>query len=302
MTTLLELIERTNSELALTVPTSVFGSTNNILIQMRALMNAAGNEMLRKFQWQAITKEYRFTTQFLTTTGTWTTAAATVTSIPSTATLDTTYMATGVGIPTDTYIQSVDSGTQVTLSQTPQAAQTGGTISFAKTKYSLPADYDRKVNRTDYDKSKRWEMMGPESAQQWQFLKSSYISTGPRIRYRILGNYFQIWPMTVSSELLGFEYVSKYWVTATGGTAPTKTAFSADTDTCIYNDNLIVTATKLKFYQAKQFNSDALRQDYLEQLNLAQAHDAANPMLSLAPRAQNILIGWENIPDSNYGG
>jgi hypothetical protein len=75
----------------------------------------------------------------------------------------------------------------------------------------MPSDYDRKIDRTDWDKTKHWEMLGPETAQQWEWLLSGYISTGPRIRYRIFGGYFQIWPMVTTADTLGFEYVSNAW-------------------------------------------------------------------------------------------
>jgi hypothetical protein len=37
------------------------------------------------------------------------------------------------------------------------------------------------------------------------------------------------------------------------------------------------------------------------QLNIAKANDQGSQTLSLAPRTANVLIGWENIPDANYG-
>ena len=83
---------------------------------------------------------------------------------------------------------------------------------------------------------KTLEMLGPETAQQWEWLKSGYISTGPAFRWRILGDYFQIWPVVTSAEYLGFEYVSKDWVLSSTVTdnVPDKQKFSADTDTCIF--------------------------------------------------------------------
>jgi hypothetical protein len=145
-------------------------------------------------------------------------------------------------------------------------------------------------------------MLGPESAQQWQWLKSSYISTGPRVRYRLLGDYFQIWPMLSSNEYLGFEYVSNKWVTASGTTTgPDKTSFTVDTDTCIYPDRLMVLGLKLKYFSIKGFDTTDLRRDFEDQLALAKTHDSGAATLSFAPRPSGVLVGYENIPDSNYG-
>lgn len=300
MATMLQLVQQAAGEMGLSVPSAVAGNTTTDVVQMLALLNAVGYELQRQHQWQALCKEYRFTTTYLTTTGTWTTSAATVTSIPDTSTLAADlWMAVGTGIPQDTYIQSVDSSTQVTLTQTPTAAGTGAAISFCKTKYAFPSDYDRPIDRTQWDKSKHWEMLGPESPQQWQWLKSGYIATGPRIRFRPMGGYFQIWPAVTTNEYVGFEYVGKNWATSSGGAG--KGSFTADTDTCIFPDRLMVLGLKLKYFEAKGFDTLAYARDYGAQLDIAKANDAGSQTLSMSPKLTSILISADNIPDSNYG-
>lgn len=302
MTTMLQLVQQATGELGLAVPTQVAGSTAQDTIQQLALLNAVGYDLLREpaFNWQALTTEYRFTSLWTQQTGTVTNGSAVITNIPSTAGIVAgTYMVTGTGINQDTYVQSVDSSTQVTLTQAATASGTGIQLTFAKTKYAFPADYQRIVDRTQWDKSKHWEMLGPESPQQWQWLKSGYIATGPRIRWRILGNTFQIWPGVSTSEYLGFEYVSKYWVTDAGGTA--KGSFTADADICVFDDRLMVAGLKLKYFGVKGFETQLLQDEYDAILSSVKGEDQGAPMLSMAPRLSNVLLGPENIPDSNYG-
>lgn len=297
-TTMLELVQQVTNELGVATPTSVAGNTNQDVIQILALMNASGYEFLRRHAWRELTKPHAFYTQYITTTGTWTNAARTIT-MASTAGLDTTYQVQGTGINQNTYIVSVDSGTQVTVNQDFAASAAGATAYFQKIKYSLPSDYESLVPRTMWDKSKHWEMLGPEDAQQWEWLLSGYISTGPRIRWRLLGAYFQIWPGMSTAEYLGFEYRSKGWAQAADGTV--KNSFTADTDTCIYPDRLIVNATKLKYFEAKGFDTTAMMRNYLTELEAAKALDMSSANLSLAPRPGTVLIGYDNIPDSGYG-
>lgn len=302
MTTMLQLVQQATGELGLAVPQSVAGSAVQDTIQQLALLNAVGYDLLREpaFNWQALTTEYRFTSLWTQQTGTVTNGSAVITNIPSTAGIVAgTYMVTGTGINQDTYVQSVDSSTQVTLTQAATASGTGVQLTFAKTKYAFPADYQRIVDRTQWDKSKHWEMLGPESPQQWQWLKSGYIATGPRIRWRILGNTFQIWPGVSTSEYLGFEYVSKYWVTDAGGTS--KGSFTADTDTCVFDDRLMVAGLKLKYFGVKGFETQLLQDEYDAILSSVKGEEQGAPMLSMAPHLSNVLLGPENIPDSNYG-
>ena len=297
--TLLQLIQQASAEMGLTIPTQVVGNTDTQVTQMLYLINSVGNELRREYPWEALNIPYRFTTQYLITTGDVTQNSAVVTGIPSTTGLSSYYMLAGTGINQDTYILSVDSSTQVTLTQAASASGTGVTLNFGQTIYPLPSDFDRQIDRTHYDKSKRWEMLGPETAQQWEFLKSSYISTGPRMRYRFIGGNFQIWPNVTTNEYLGYEYVSNGWVNQT--TTP-QSSFTADTDTCIFPDRLMVLGLKLRFFEVKGFDSTAYYRDFYQQLNVAKANDGGSMTLSMAPKMSSVLIGFENIPDGSIYG
>jgi hypothetical protein len=296
--TMVELIQECTKELGIPTPSSVAGNNSQDVVQLLALMNAGGYELLRRADWRELTRQHTFYTEAITATGNWVNGVATITGLASTAGLDTTYQVQGVGIPNATYITSVGP-TSVTLNYQVTETVVGGQVIFQKVKYSLPVDYVSTVNRTHWDKSKRWEMLGPESAQQWEWLLSGYISTGPRIRWRLLGKYFQIWPGMNGGELLGFEYRSKAWAEAADGTP--QNSFTNDNDTCIYPDRLMVLGTKLKYFEAKGFDTTALYRDYLMEFETAVAQDTAAANLSFAPRPGTVLIGYDNIPDSGYG-
>ena len=297
--TMLQLVTQVTNELGVPTPTSVAGNPNQDVVQILALMNATGYELLRKADWRELTKPYSFFTDYTTTTGTYSTSSRVITGIPSTAGLDTTYMVVGTGFPNATFIESVDSSTQVTTTNFSTSNVTNGTVYFQKVKYDFPSDYDSIVPRTQWDKSKHWEMLGPESAQQWEWLLSGFISTGPRIRWRLFGAYFQIWPGYSNAELLGYEYRSKGWATASNGTV--KNSFTVDSDTCIYADRLMVLSIKLKYFQAKGFDTTALYRDYIIEFETSVAQNTSAANLSFAPRPGAVLIGWDNIPDSGYG-
>jgi hypothetical protein len=296
--TLLQLVQQATGEMGLNQPTQVVGNSSSDVIQIYSLMNSVGYEIQRDHNWEALDKEYRFYTVYETLTCTLVANSTVVNTVESTTGLSNLWIVTGTGINQDTYVNTVTGNNSLTLSQ---AATTSGvyTLYFSQAKYPLPSDWDRQVDRTHYDKSKRWEMLGPTSAQQWQFLKSSYISTGPRIRYRILGGYFQVWPAMNTSEYLGFEYMSNAWADSSTGTP--QTSFLADSDTCIFPDRLMVTALKKKYFEIKGFDSTAFTRDYLQQLSFAKANDSGSATLSFAPTPGAILIGFENIPDANYG-
>lgn len=297
--TMLQLVQQATGEMGLNVPTYVAGNTNQDVIQQLALLNAAGRELTRVYEWQAMSKQYIFTVSYTTITADTTSGSTSLTNCSSIAGIDATYQITGSGINQATYVSGTPSGSTITLSQPATSTNTTATYTLGKVKYSMPSDFDRQINRTHWDKSKHWEMLGPETAQQWEWLISGYISTGPRIRYRIFNSYFQIWPIVTTAEVLGFEYISNAWALDASGTA--KSSFTVDTDTCIFPDALMVLALKKKYFEVKGFDFSTYAKDYQAQLDIAKANDGGALTLSMNPRISTILIGWTQIPDSGYG-
>lgn len=299
MSTMLQLVTQVTNELGVSTPANVAGNTNQDVIQILALMNASGYELVAKGDWRRTTKQHLFTTDFTNTTGDVALDTYTITNIPSTAGFDNTYQVTGNGLGNAVYIVSVDSANQVTVNQPATGTYVGADLCFMKVQYPLPADYSSTIPRTHWDKAKHWEMLGPTDAQQWEWLLSGYISTGPRIRWRLLGNTFQIWPGVSTNELLGYEYRSYAWAESSSGVA--KNSFTEDTDTCIYPDRLMVLMTKLKYFEAKGFDTTAMYRNYMTELETVLAQDMSAANLSFAPRPGTVLIGYDNIPDSGYG-
>ena len=303
--TMLQLVQQTTSELNLAIPTYVAGNTNQDVQQVLALMNRQGYDLVKEYDWQALQLEYRFYTDAQTFVGSTVSNASYNIIVTGDATaLTSNFTITGTGINQDTYVSSVtyNAGTglsTIVMSQLASGTYTSVTFTFSQTKYPLPNDFETITDNTHWDKTKHWQMLGPEDAQQWQWLKSGYISTGPRIRWRILGNKFQIWPPYNTQEYLGFEYRSKGW--ARSAADAVKNSFTVDTDTTIFDDTVLVLGTKLKYFQIKGFDTTSLQADYFRYLNVAKANDKGSATLSFAPYPSKVLIGYANIPDSGYG-
>jgi hypothetical protein len=298
---MLQLVQQTAAELNLAVPTYVAGNQSQDVQQILALMNGAGYELLKEHDWQSLQVQYRFYTQSLTANATTVNGSNSLTFEAGTdlSNVDSQWQLSGYNIPQDTYVVSANNTTKVVVMSQYATGDGLESVVCAQTAYDLPADFENITDRTQWDKSKHWEMLGPEDAQQWQWLKSGYISTGPRVRWRILDNQFQIWPIMNTDEYLGWEYRSKGWARAANGAI--KNSFTADTDTTVLDDRIMVLYTKLKYFQVKSFDTTALQQDYQRYLTIAKANDKGAPNLSFSPQASRVLIGYANIPDTGYG-
>jgi predicted GNAT superfamily acetyltransferase len=298
---MLQLVQQTTAELNLAVPTYVAGNQSQDVQQILALMNGAGYELLKEHDWQALQVQYRFYTQSITANATTVNGSYNLTFDGGTdlSAVTSQWQLTGYNIPQDTYVVSANNTTKVVVMSQMATGDGVQSVVCAQTAYDLPADFETITDRTQWDKSKHWEMLGPEDAQQWQWLKSGYISTGPRVRWRILDNQFQIWPVMNTNEYLGWEYRSKGWARSSVGAI--KNSFTADSDTTVFDDRIMTLYTKLKYFQVKSFDTTALTQDYQRYLTIAKANDKGAPNLSFAPYPSKVLIGYANIPDTGYG-
>jgi hypothetical protein len=287
------------------MPTTVIGNTNQDVVQTLALVQTGGDELVAQHTqgWEAQDKQYIFTTPFYTYTGDLTNGSTTINNMSSTTGLTSTptyFMVTGNGVPQDCFLTAAGGGT-VTLNQAATASGTGVTLTFSQVLFVPPADFHSQIDRTHWDKSKHWEMLGPSTPQQREWLRSGYISTGPRIRYWYQGGLFMIWPPLGVTDSLSYEYRSKWWILATGATSVSKQLFTADTDTTIWPDSLMRAMIRLKYLEAKGMDTTAAYEAFNMQRDMAIANDGGSPTLSMNPRPSSVLIGWENIPDANYG-
>jgi len=299
--TLLQLVDQMSAELGLTQPPSVIGSSNNQTIQILALANRLGKDLVRDYEWQRLVQAYIWQTQVaVSTTGTITAGSRVITAIPTTAALQVGNVITGTGQAPYAEILTIDSNTQVTLN-TPVATSTAAvSMTFAKQDYDLPDGYDRMLSDTNWDRTDHWRNLGPKSSQDWQFLQGGIISIGPRERYRIYNNKFRIFQALTTVYNFAFEYVSNYWVCATGSDQGSKSAYTADTDTSIFPDDLMLAGLKFYFLKAKKLDYAIELGEFMRALSYCKSQDQPVSAMSLAPVGMNQLVGPWSVQDGNW--
>ena len=299
--TLLELVDQVSGELGLTQPPLVIGSTNNQTIQLLALAQRLGKDLVRDFEWQKLVKAYIWQTQnAVSTTGTITANSKIITNIPSTANLQVGNVITGTGQTPYAEILTIDSSTQVTLNAPVTTSTASISMTFAKQDYDLPAGYDRMISDTNWDRTDHWRNIGTKSSQDWQFLQGGIISIGPRERYRIYNGKFRIFQALTTVYNFSFEYVSNYWVCAAGSSEGTKKEFTADSDTCVFPDDLMMAGLKFYFLKAKKLDYGIELGEFTRSLSYNKAQDVPVPSMSLAPVGMNQLVGPWSVQDGNW--
>lgn len=89
------------------------------------------------------------------------------------------------------------------------------TLTASDTNYALPLDFDRFINRTAWDQTNDWEIVGPISSQEYEWRTEGIGVSGPRRRFLTLGNgieQFIIDPSPDSADSLSFRYQTKSWI------------------------------------------------------------------------------------------
>ena len=299
--TLIELVDQVCGEIGIQQPNSVIGNTDLQVIQLLSLCNRLGKDLVRDYEWNRLVKAYVFqTTAATTTTGTITAGSAVMTGIPDTSGLAAGRVVTGTGIQPYAEILTVDGANQITLNSFATTATSSCSFTFAVQDYSVPSGFDRMISDTNWDRTNHWRNMGPKSSQEWQWLQGGIISTGQRERYRIYQNKMRIFAAITTSYLFAYEYVSSFWVVPTGGTEATKAAFTADSDFCVFPDDLMALGLKYQWLKSKKLDFGVELAEFNRALSYCKAQDQPVGAASLAPLQMPDLISPWSVQDGNW--
>lgn len=304
---LLDLVQSACSEINIPVPTQLFGSTDEQVIQLLALANREGKEFSQRANraggWQELHKEYTFLTVCIpATTGNTTLNSPIITNIPSTAGIVAgTWAVFGNGIPFAAYVVSVDSGTQVTLNLPATITGTGVALTFGQNAYAMPADFNYFITQTFWDGNFRWQLLGPLEAQEKNVLKYGISPVGPRRRFWIRNNLMYINPTpTDNGTVIAYDYFSNGWCASAGGTAQTK--FGADTDNYVLDNDCLVLGMKWRYLHAKGLEYGEDKQIYENACERVMARNGGERDLPLNARSTEInLLSNANVPDTGFG-
>jgi hypothetical protein len=167
--------------------------------------------------------------------------------------------------------------------------------------YALPSDLEYFAQRTFWDGSQRWELLGPIAAQEKQLLRYGFLATGPRRKFYIRSNKIYIDPVPdTSGQTIAFDYYSKNWVLAADGVT-SKALFTADTDTIRLDEDCFIMGLKWRFLRAKGLDYSQEKSDYEIAVNQKIARDCGQRDLSISQGSVgNRFLDEQNIPDSGY--
>jgi hypothetical protein len=295
----LKLIQQVTDELALYRPTALIGTQDPQIRQLMALLNRLGADITRQTEWQRLNKEYLIVTNSFTLTGTVTNGSKVITGLPTTTAITDQYTIIGTGIQAFAQVVTVNNLTEITMDM--EATESGTVeLQFSQNKFDLPSDWNRQIPQTEWNRTQRWELLGPKSAQEWQTFKSGIVSAGPRQRFRILQNQLCLNPSPPDNQTLSFEYISDGWVEGVDGVA--KTEVTQDTDTFIFSDSLLITGLKAQWLVAKGLDASFSLGEFRYLLEQEKSTNKSAPVLSTGAFAGSLLLTDQNMIDGSWPG
>jgi len=239
-----------------------------------------------------------------------TNASAVVTNIlPNTTGITANFWTlAGSQIPQAARVLSVDNANQVTLTMAATGSASSTPLTFSQDTYPYPTDYDWTQNRTQWDRTNRWELLGPDSAQMDQWHRSGIVATGPRRHWRRIGhlaNQFRIWPQPaeIANPLqLAFEYLSINAVAVHGSTTTSAQYFANDDDQPFLDDAAITMGIKYKFWEIKGFNYSNMKNEWIDYVDTLISRDEGAGTLQLTKRQSPIFLSPSNVQDGFFPG
>lgn len=229
---LLSIITTVCEELSLVVPTTVIGSTDRQIVQLKALANRAGKTMARKYAWQAIRKEIDFSTLA-------------------------------------------------------QQQQNG----------FMPADFDRFVPNSMFNRSTRRPVTGPLTPRQYQWIQAQPVYASVYLAFIERQNQILVVPNPAANQTIACEYVSINWCQSAQNVA--QSSFQADTDTVLIDEDVLTLGVIWRWLRRKGLDYAEEMDDYERDLEELMARDGGSTALSLAP--QPVDLNRVNVPDGNFG-
>ncbi len=172
--------------------------------------------------------------------------------------------------------------------------------------YNLPDDFSYMIDQTGWDKSNRVAIGGPLSAQDWSYLAGcDLISQSIYASFRLVDNKFDIYPQDPVPDGLNirFEYMSRNWVQEQPS-GLRKDLVTEGADIVLYEPILAIKFLKVKFLQAKGFDTTAAAQELENMFTSRTGKDTGASILSASNNSRGFpyLHPYYNTADTGYGG
>jgi len=161
----------------------------------------------------------------------------------------------------------------------------------------IPADLDRFVPNSFFNRTTRRPLTGPISPREWQWIMAQPVYSTVYLAFRERSGQFLLAPAPPAGQAIAYEYLSTNWAESLGGVP--QAGYLADSDRAFLDETLIELGVRWRFLKSKGLDYAEDMATYEREVEQAIARDGGSSMLSLAP--QPVDLNRVNLPDGSFG-
>jgi len=161
----------------------------------------------------------------------------------------------------------------------------------------IPADLDRFIPNSFFNRTTRRPLTGPISPREWQWIQAQPVYSTVYLAFRERTGQFLVAPAPPAGQAVYYEYVSRNWAHSAGGVP--QGGYLADTDVAFLDEALVQQGVRWRFLKSKGLDYAEDFASYELAVEQAMARDGGASMLSLSP--QPVDLNRVNLPDGSFG-
>ena len=171
--------------------------------------------------------------------------------------------------------------------------------------YDLPDDFNYMIDQTGWDRKNRVAVAGPLSPQDWTYLAGrDLVSQSIYVSFRQWEGKLYLFPQPPPVDMrITFEYSSRGWLQDPADPENRRDKIGSNADVCLLPALLVTKFLKLKFLQAKGFDSAGAALEFDNLLGQMMGRDTGAPILNADRNSRGFpyLSSCRNLGDSGYG-
>lgn len=144
---------------------------------------------------------------------------------------------------------------------------------------SVPADFDRMLNGTLWNRDEQEEVTGPLTAEEWQ-AQLALVTAPVDACYVFRNGFIELYPSPSAGETFAYEYVSGNWCKSSIGTG--QAAWTADDDLPVLDEELHILGIVWRFKQGRGLDYAEDYRLYEDEVRQAIQRDGSRRTIRLA--------------------
>jgi hypothetical protein len=163
---------------------------------------------------------------------------------------------------------------------------------------ALPADLDRLISNSFFNRTTRRTVIGPITPQQWQAIQAQPQLNRVFLAFVQRDGQFLVTPTPAAGQTIAYEYISTNWAISPAGVP--QDSFTADADTTYLSERLMILGLRWRYLSSRGLPYAEEMRTYGLQVEQVQARDGGNSELSTTGDDAYILS--PNIPEGSFPG